>query len=135
MGIPSRRLSWLDANSGLEGAAKSGESAVDRGRVQRLNDLFRRQFFMEGDVFISPGVQALPDDFRHRVLVRVRTFSDFQLENSEAGEHNVGNFELDGKRFRWTIVYSNLSLTGRSEDPSDLSKTRRVLNIMLEREP
>jgi hypothetical protein len=61
----------------------------------------------------------------------VRTFDAFAEENDPYGEHDFGAFDFDGQRFFWKIDYYNPPLEVHSEDPTDPSKTRRLLTVML----
>lgn len=65
---------------------------------------------------------------------RVATFTDFSADTDPHGEHDFGSFELAGRRFFWKIDYYDARMEFGSEDPADLSKTTRVLTIMLAEE-
>jgi hypothetical protein len=64
------------------------------------------------------------------VIERVTTFSEFNEENDPHREHDFGNFSLAGRKFFWKINYLDAKMEFGSEDPSDRSKTTRVLTIM-----
>ncbi|MEP4125327.1 MAG: DUF3768 domain-containing protein, partial [Lentilitoribacter sp.] len=61
----------------------------------------------------------------------VSEFNVFTDDNDPYGEHDFGSFEFGGKKCFWKIDYYDLNYQGGSDDPSDLSKTNRVLTIML----
>jgi len=47
------------------------------------------------------------------------------------GERDFGVFEHQGQKLFWKIDYYDPTLSFGSEDPTDLSKTHRVLTILL----
>jgi hypothetical protein len=102
-------------------------------RIRDLNDAFR-QSFGGGKVMLTQGVNGLSDSDKTALLAKVRTFSDFNRDNDPRGEHDFGNFQLGGHRFFFKIDYYDASLEFGSEDPSDPSKTTRVLTVMFAQE-
>lgn len=102
-------------------------------KVRALNDAFRTQM-TGGRVMLTAGVDALPSDVKAVVVHRVATFSDFTEDNDPHGEHDFGNFTLAGRKFFWKIDYYDVNMEFGSEDPTDASKTTRVLTIMLAEE-
>jgi hypothetical protein len=61
-------------------------------------------------------------------------FADFTEQNDPHGEHDFGAFEFHGHKVFWKIDAYDLDYHGGSDDPSDLSKTCRLLSIMLAEE-
>ena len=102
-------------------------------RIAELNDVFRSTF-AGGKVVMTAGVDALPSDVKAVVIRKVATFSDFTAENDPHGEHDFGEIELSGRKFLWKIDYYDAAMEFGSEDPTDPSKTTRVLTIMLAEE-
>lgn len=102
--------------------------------LAQMNDLLRTSF-MTGRVFITQGIQMLPDDVRADVLERVRTFNEFSPDNDPCGEHDFGALKIDevGTVF-FKIDYYDHTLTYGSDDPLDPTKTTRVLTVMLSEE-
>ena len=98
-------------------------------RIAELNDALRRTF-AGGQVVMTAAVAALSDDVRAQVLAKVRSFDKFDAENDPYGEHDFGNFEINGEKFFFKIDYYSPDMEGGSEDPSDPQKTARVLTIM-----
>jgi len=94
-----------------------------------LNDAFRSSF-TGGRVFLTAGVDALPDVGKSAVLELVRTFRDFDRDNDPHHEHDFLNFQYDGERYFAKIDYYAPSMNAGSDDPSDPEKTARVLTIM-----
>ena len=64
----------------------------------------------------------------HATHVRVLTpwFTE-----ADAVERDRGNFDFEGTTVYFKIDYYDAALEYGSEDPSDASKTRRVLTIMI----
>ena len=102
-------------------------------RIRELNDRFRTTM-TGGRVLMTAGVNALPGDVKAVIIQRVMTFSDFDADNDPHEEHDFGNFTLAGHKFFWKIDYFDIKMEFGSEDPADLTKTTRVLTIMLAEE-
>ena len=98
-------------------------------RIRVLNDNFRSTF-LGGQVVMTAGVAALPLDVKARLILAVQSFSNFTKDNDPHGEHDFGNFEIEGETYFWKIDYYDLDLRFGAEDPSDPEKTTRVLTIM-----
>ena len=104
-------------------------SKFNSERIRELNDTFR-QTFNGGRVVITEGVDALSAAVKAEVLQQVRSFDRFDRENDPHGEHDFGNFKIEGERFFFKIDYYDLEMEGGSEDPADPAKTSRVLTVM-----
>jgi hypothetical protein len=108
-------------------------TGAKRAKIRELNDRFRTK--MTGSkVLMTAGVDALPSDVKAMVMRRVATFSDFNTDNDPHGEHDFGSFTLAGRKFFFKIDYYDAKMEFGSEDPADLTKTTRVLTIMLAEE-
>jgi hypothetical protein len=101
--------------------------------VRELNDAFRTGG-QGGRIVITRGVNARGVTFVVEALERVRAFDAFTEENDPYGEHDFGSFELEGEKLYWKIDCYDKEMRYGSEDPSDPSKTTRVLIIMLAEE-
>jgi hypothetical protein len=99
-------------------------------RIRTLNDALRTSL-QGGRVMMTAGVQALGPDVVATVLARMRDFDEFTSDNDPYGEHDFGGFNLEGTQFFFKIDYYDESMTHGSEDPSDATKTTRVLTLML----
>lgn len=97
--------------------------------IQRLNDSLRKTF-TGGRVMLTAGINALPADDVAVILSRVRSFNEFTTANDPYNEHDMASFEYKGQRIFWKIDYYDRNLRYLSEDPTDVSKTIRVLTIM-----
>jgi hypothetical protein len=105
----------------------AAHSKSDRIRV--LNDNFRSTF-VGGRTVMTAGVNELPLHTKARVLLAVQSFSNFTKDNDPHGEHDFGNFQIEGETYFFKMDYYALDMDGGSEDPTDPEKTTRVLTIM-----
>ena len=101
-----------------------------RLRIAELNDRLR-QSFMGGRVMKTASIAALPIDVQVTIMGRVRSFTAFTTGNDPHGEHDFGSFEVAGYRVFWKIDYYDEHMQNGSENPTDPTKTTRVLTIML----
>ena len=110
------------------------ESPNPHNEITRLNDQFRTTF-KGGHVFMTLGIQALPDSIQQELFAQVKAFNNFSENNDPYGEHDFGMLELSnvGKIF-WKIDYYDINLQYGSEDPADPTQTARVLTIMFSHE-
>jgi len=99
-------------------------------RIRELNDAFRRTF-VGGAVMITPGVAALEPGMRSELLEQIRSYEQFDMGNDPHAEHDFGSFEIAGQRIFWKIDYYDRDVQFGSEDPSDPTKTTRMLTVML----
>jgi hypothetical protein len=79
---------------------------------------------------MTQGVNALPIDTKARVILAVQSFSNFTKDNDPHGEHDFGNFNVEGETYFFKVDYYALDMEGGSEDPADPNVTTRVLTIM-----
>jgi Protein of unknown function (DUF3768) len=105
------------------------KSANSVARIREINDAFRKTF-SGGRVLLTSGVNALSDADKAALLDKVRTFDDFNRDNDPHGEHDFVDIEHDGEKYFAKLDYYAADMEGGSEDPSDPSKTVRVLTIM-----
>ena len=103
---------------------------MDKERIRQLNDALRTTF-SGGRVLMTVAVNSLPYNLKALALHRTRNFSDFSSDNDPHSEHDFGSFELAGETFFWKIDYYDERCEFGSEDPSDPTKTTRVLTLML----
>ena len=107
-----------------------GDDARDlSARIAAPNDRLR-QTFRGGRVMITPGVSALEEAARARLLAAVQAFSAFTPDNDPYGERDFGSVVVAGATFFWKIDYYDAGLRGGSPDPTDAAVTSRVLTIM-----
>lgn len=65
------------------------------------------------------------------VLQTVMAFDTFTEDNDPYGTHEFGSFQFQGQTCFWKIDLYDNALEYGSPEPTDLSKTKRVLTIML----
>lgn len=106
--------------------------------IAKLNDAFRRgDPYVPGQRFVTAGVINLLKQWdvpMETLIKRVAQFDDFNEHNDPHGEHDFGQFELHGHQLFWKVDAYDIDYALGSDDPTDLSKTRRVLTIMLAHE-
>lgn len=100
--------------------------------IAELNDQLRQNLFTPGknQVFVSAGIDSLPNLEKMRLLHKVRTFNDFNEGNDPYGEHDFGKIEHSGINYFWKIDYYNLDMDAGSDNPADENITTRVLTVM-----
>jgi hypothetical protein len=101
--------------------------------IRTLNDKFRRTL-QGGSVLFTAGIMALGPETQARVLSHVQAFERFEESNDPWGEHDFGTIDVDGERVFFKIDYYDLTRAMHSEDPTDPTKTERVMTIMLANE-
>lgn len=124
---------WFRNFPGKRNFSKRGDQWMyDRyARIAQLNDEFRKTF-LGGTVMVTSGVNALPDSEKNQILSLVKTFNQFTPDNDPYGEHDFGIIERgDQDDVFFKIDYYDKEMRYGSEDPSDPSKTARLMTIML----
>lgn len=101
--------------------------------IKTLNDNFRKTF-AGGQVLLTAGIDSRDPIDVLEILRKVRDFNDFSSKNDPYGEHDFGSFEHNGEKIFWKIDYYDKDFCYMSEDPSDETKTNRVLTVMLAEE-
>ena len=86
-------------------------------KIAQLNDEFRNSIGRGGHVYMTPGIQALPQEDFLEVFNLVKTFNDFSEGNDPYGEHVFGAFDFKGDRVFRKIDYYDNNLECGSEDP------------------
>ena len=108
-------------------------------KIRELNDRARK-FAGLGGVFgnyktvLTNGVTNLieADKLEMNRLIKVITnYNNFSYGNDPWGEHDFGNFTINGENMYFKIDYYSLDLKAGSPDPTDETQTCRVLTIML----
>jgi len=101
--------------------------------IRRLNDAFRRSL-VGGSVMLTPGVSDLEPISLEQALIAVKSFDRFTSDNDPYSEHDFGSFDIAGQKLFFKIDYYDPSMEFGSDDPTDPSKTTRVLTLMLAEE-
>ena len=97
--------------------------------IRKLNDAFRTSF-IGGKVMLTLGIRAKSDIEQTEILERVINFNDFNKNNDIYGEHDYLSFDYKGEKIIAKIDYYDKNMKYHSPDPSDSSKTARVMTIL-----
>ena len=98
--------------------------------IRYLNDDFRKNF-TGGKVVLSQGIRAMSNLEIAEIMLKVSRFNDFTVANDVYEEHDYGSFEYHGKQIMWKIdYYDKNNMEYASEDPADITKTKRILTIL-----
>ncbi len=107
-------------------------------KIREQNDRFRAgDTTIPGQIVITHGINSLVNDVRETgasLAEIIKEFDTFDRENDPHNEHDFGAFDFKGQRCFWKIDLYDTSYSAGSEEPSDLSKTNRVLTVMLANE-
>ena len=99
--------------------------------IAEQNDAFRKAFGkhpeIKGDVYTTRTISELPDKKMFSLFDQIREFEDFA---DDCPLHDMGMITFDGKRCMFKIDLYDTKLEYGSEDPANLSVTRRVLTIL-----
>ncbi|PZR35038.1 DUF3768 domain-containing protein [Caulobacter segnis] len=110
-------------------------TTIDAAPIRTLNDRFRKDMDVSlGRWVITRGVNDKGALFVQRACRAVREFDQFNNGNDPHREHDFGRVTVDGETVLWKIDYYDPAFEFGSEDPSDPSKCRRVLTVMLAEE-
>lgn len=115
-----------------------------RAKVRALNDDFRNGWknFAPNVIVYTQGILALITDdnddlqtLHNQAALNtlVSEFSDFTEDNDPHGEHDFAAFDFLNTRCFWKIDYYDSrdgDLAAGSPDPSDPTRTSRVLTIL-----
>lgn len=102
--------------------------------ISTLNDTFRKTF-TGGQVLLSAGIAAMSSEDKANIVSLVQNFDNFTPDNDPYGEHDF--FSIDykcNKIFAKIDYYDRFNTHFASENPADISKTLRILTILLAEE-
>lgn len=102
---------------------------MNTDKIRQLNDAFRRSF-IGGQVLLTQGIRALPEQDVVDIMIKVQRFHDFNRKNDPYQEHDFGKIEYKGINIFWKIDYYDKDNRFRSPDPSNPNRTNRVMTIM-----
>ena len=74
-------------------------------------------------LLITRGIKELGSQAVHEILMKVKSFNDFNEANDPWGEHDFGSLDYEGKKIFWKI-----------DDYKGLEGYNLVLTIMLAEE-
>jgi len=107
--------------------------------IAQQNDVFRQNITkkvspdcpIQGKYVFTQGIKTIDIFNRFEIILKVQEFNDFNENNDPHEEHDLGKFNHNGHDILWKIDYYDPDYLYGSEDPSDPSKTKRVLTTML----
>lgn len=108
---------------------------TDTKIIQEANDAFRKgEPSLSGQYLLTQGIAATLEESGQApidIIDVVRGFDTFTEDNDPNGTHEFGSFEFAGETCFWKIDLYDNDLQYGSPDPTDPSKTTRVMTIML----
>lgn len=102
--------------------------------IAALNDNFRKTF-TGGQVLLTAGIATMSSEDKANIISLVQNFDNFTPDNDPYGEHDF--FSIDykcNKIFAKIDYYDRFNTHFASENPADISKTLRILTILLAEE-
>lgn len=102
-------------------------------RIRELNDVFRSSG-RGGKIVVTPGIRALGETTIAAIMLEVARFDAFNEANDPHSEHDFGSFQIGAQTVFWKIDYYDEAMLFGSDDPSDESKTLRVMTVLLAEE-
>ncbi len=114
----------------------------DLSTIAKLNDQCRQYIMIPifgkpevpCQIYMTRGIMALTPEDQIIIAAKVRNYDDFTEDNDPYGEHDFGSFNHNSIKIFWKIDYYDPDLKFGSDDPADISKTVRVLTIMMAEE-
>ena len=101
-------------------------------KIRELNDAFRTSLRGNGDVYLTAGIAALPEEEQAGIMRRVQRFDAFTWENDPRYEHDFGSFEHAGKTVFLKVDYYDRDRRYGSPDPTDEKVTERITVMLAE---
>lgn len=101
--------------------------------IKILNDKFRKTL-LGGKVMLTRGIYSKGQAVINEIFQGVKTFNNFNENNDPYNEHDYGSFVYNGQKIMWKIDYYDRNLQYYSENPADITKTIRVMTVMLAEE-
>lgn len=103
------------------------DEVLRKEKIVKLNDWLRKEN-KGGKVMMTPGV--INSGHMMEIYHAVKYFDNFNEDNDPHGEHDFGRVTVEGTDYFFKIDYYDENHSGGSSDPSDQTKTRRVMTIM-----
>lgn len=118
--------------------AAEGDTALP-ALIAAQNDRFRAtwgaDFTVPGRIVLTPGVVALGYDVLVQIMVAIQSFADFTEANDPSGQHDFGAFFVTygGEKVKlyWKIDLYDPAYAFATDDAADVTKTRRLLTVLL----
>lgn len=107
--------------------------------VALQNDQFRRWhtigerkpgIFVPGKSVWTASFEAADPEFKRAALQAIGAIETFDPDNDPNGFHDFGAVEIEGRTVWFKVDHYDQTYTYGSEDPVDLTITRRVMTVM-----
>ena len=98
--------------------------------IKTLNDNLRKHL-IGGKIVLTQGIEAKTYEEIAEIMLKIRDFNNFTLDNDPNNEHDFGSFDYKGEKIFWKIDYYDKNYQYLSEDPSNPAITNRVMTVML----
>jgi hypothetical protein len=98
--------------------------------IARLNDKLRATC-RGGHVMVTRGVSNLEGFAVNDLMIALREYGGFDVDNDPHGERDFGDLTLWGEDLLWKVDYYDHSMSFGSPDPADERVTTRVMTVML----
>jgi len=96
--------------------------------IRELNDRFRTRL-EGGRLFFAGDLARAPRAMLQEALQKAKNYDAFTPANDPTGQHDFGDFMLDGRHVFWKIDYLDSAAERASPDATDPDLTTRVLTI------
>jgi len=103
------------------------DEVMRKEKIVKLNDWLRQE--CKGGKIVCTSSVATSVNYP-KIINAVRTFNNFNEDNDPYHEHDFGRVTVEGTDYFFKIDYYDKTHTYHSEDPSDQTKTSRVMTIM-----
>lgn len=128
----------IQTAEGSEGEIEAARAAI----VAEQNDRFRSgwgaDFTVPGRIVMTRGVAALPHEAQLQLMAKVMQFSEFTEDNDPWGIRDFGIVTVRAGdrevRVYWKIDLYDTAYEYGSDDAADITKTRRLLTLLLPEE-
>ena len=98
-------------------------------KIAALNDALRQRG-IGGRIMLTQGIQALGQAAVNDILAKIKSFDTFSEDNDPYGERDFGSIKHGNQKVLFKIDYYDTDLQYASPDPTDPTKTCRVMTIM-----
>ena len=107
-------------------------------KIAEQNDRFRTtwgaDFTVPGQIVMTRGVADLSPTAKAIIMARVQGFDTFTEDNDPYGDRSFGAFDIEmageSHSIFWKIDLYDTDYAMGSDDPTNLTATRRVLTIL-----
>lgn len=116
---------------GSEQTNFANQTKVPRAEaIARLNDKLRTTC-RGGHIMVTRGVSTLDGFAASELMIALRDYDGFDVDNDPHGERDFGDLTLWGEDLLWKVDYYDTTMQYGSPDPADERVTTRVMTVML----